>query len=74
VRLDWADNGESDRAGYGVYRQSADGTSPSSPLASPASSAFTGLANGTTKTYPGDRPRQRRQMWRVCFVCLGEEL
>jgi fibronectin type 3 domain-containing protein len=54
VTLDWADNVEPDLAGYRVYRQDADGSWPSSPLASPASSAFvddTGLANGTAYTY-----------------------
>jgi unsaturated chondroitin disaccharide hydrolase len=53
VRLDWADNRESDLAGYQVYRQNADGTWPPSPLASPTSSAFTnlGLTNGTPYTY-----------------------
>jgi hypothetical protein len=53
VALDWADNAEPDLAGYRVYRRNADGTWPSTPLASPSASSFTDttLANGTTYTY-----------------------
>ena len=53
VALDWADNTESDLAGYRVYRRNADGTWPSSPLATVSASAFTnaGLKAGTTYTY-----------------------
>jgi hypothetical protein len=53
VALDWADNAEPDLAGYHVYRRNADGTWPSTPLASPIASSFTdtGLANGTSYTY-----------------------
>jgi hypothetical protein len=53
VALDWADNSETDLAGYRVYRRNADGTWPASPLASVTASAFTntGLKNGTTYTY-----------------------
>ena len=53
VALDWANNGESDLAGYRVYRRNPDGTWPSTPLTSVPASAHTdtGLANGTTYTY-----------------------
>ena len=53
VALDWGSGGESDLAGYRVYRRNADGTWPTAPLASVAASAHTdtGLANGTTYTY-----------------------
>ena len=53
VALDWADNKETDLAGYRVYERNADGTWPATPLASTTGSAFTvsGLRNGTTYTF-----------------------
>jgi hypothetical protein len=53
VVLDWANNAEGDLGGYRVYRRNADGTWPSTPLATVSTSAYTdsGLANGTSYTY-----------------------
>ncbi len=55
VILDWADNAETDLASvpYRVYRQNADGTWPSAPTATAATSGYTDAdrAAGTTYTY-----------------------
>jgi hypothetical protein len=52
VSLNWADNGESDLAGYRVYRSTTSG-SGYSQIASPGASAYTdnGVTNGTTYYY-----------------------
>src|SRR5215210_3967278 len=53
VALDWDDNAEPDLAGYRVYRRSADGSWPTSPLTTTTASNYTnsGLTNGTSYTY-----------------------
>ncbi|MCU1380832.1 MAG: Alkaline phosphatase [Acidimicrobiales bacterium] len=51
--LDWTDSSAGDLAGYRVYRMNADGTWPTTPLATPAASTYTDVAvvNGNAYTY-----------------------
>lgn len=55
VRLSWTASTSSRVVGYRVYRQAANGTWPSTPLATTAATTTsyldTGLTNGTTYTY-----------------------
>jgi acid phosphatase type 7 len=53
VALDWNDNSEPDISSYRVYRASADGTWPSSPIQTVTASGATdtSVVNGTTYSY-----------------------
>jgi hypothetical protein len=53
VLLSWTASSSRGVVGYDVYRENANGTWPTSPLANTASTSYTdtGLTNGTTYTY-----------------------